>query len=165
MSVIAIRYNTPQTNFVNSVRLHSTNTVPLVTETRFTTRLHGECHCYCRIVLVTTLYKMWNMRHYITNTYMFYWRPFLFHRHRENSYHSSFSQFLQSWQKWQYWHQRILEHQKELPPVELDLMQAIITVLWVQHQTNWVRQAFACNTETLGSLCSHELSRLTSSVG
>ena len=43
----------------------------------------------------------------------------------------------------------------------LDLMPGIITGLWVQHQTNWATEAFACKTETLGSLYSHALLILT----
>ena len=54
-----------------------------------------------------------------------------------------------------------LTTKKKLPPVGLDLMQGIITGLWVQHQTNWATEAFACKTETLGSLYSHALLILT----
>ena len=56
---------------------------------------------------------------------------------------------------------RFKNTKKKLPSVGLDLMQGIIAGLWVQHQTNWTTEAFACSTETLGSLYSHTLLILT----
>ena len=44
---------------------------------------------------------------------------------------------------------------KKLPPVELDLMQEIITSLKVQYLINWAKLIFGCKSETFRFLYSY----------
>ena len=56
-----------------------------------------------------------------------------------------------------------IKQQKKLTPVELDLMQEIITGLRVQCLTHRAKLTFACKSETFRSLYSHDLLILTKS--
>ena len=52
---------------------------------------------------------------------------------------------------------------KILPPVRIELRPLINVWFQVQHSPFWTNLAFACKTETLGSLCNHVLLILTKS--